>query len=213
MCISFGSRLNGRVSIDNLQVLDLRVDAAKVFRQRADAVYDKRLGVASHAVFVVDGVLVVSRDKRIESGGAKVGVLCDECEAQYIGVFLVLHDIESANQLRSGAVHGRYSGKQFVIVVVVAKVRSLGDGNRAEVGIHLAAEACALPAAVFAASDAEIDFLIVAGAEVDCEWRGDLLERSEYYRRGVIDVHIAQIHSAEVIHIEVELAHHLVHDG
>ena len=191
----------------------MRVDAAKVFRQGVDAVDDKRFGVACHAVFVVDGVLVVSGNQGVEGSHAQLFVRCGERHAQHVGVLLVLHDVQAAHQTLCHAVHGGYGGKHFFTIVTVVETFAFVDCNRSEFRVYFAAVAGAFPASVGAANNPEVEFVVVARAHNHGERFGYLLQRGDNHWRGVVDVHVAQIFVIVIVHVEVELAHHLVHDG
>ena len=85
-----GSRLNVGDIVANLERLNLGVDAAKVVRESRDTIHDESLGAESHAVLVVDNVLVVGSNQAVKNVLNHREVLTFESEAEYRSLFIGL---------------------------------------------------------------------------------------------------------------------------
>ena len=125
---------------------------------------------------------------------------------------MVLNDVETAYELACAAIDGGdMHGKHLVDVAVVA-IGVFVESYRAEIGVDGRAELCSLPVTVFAACKTEIGSSGAGGTHFEREWRGHLLYRGYQYRALVKDSHIAKVFVVEIAHIEVEFAHHILHN-
>ncbi len=181
------------------QLGHLAIDAAQVLRQALDALGDKLLGVARHGVLVVDSVLVIRCDERVQDVDSLVLVVPGDIQAQHVAQFVGLLGGEVIHDVAGHGACGVNTHNHLVAHVALVVVFVLGDGDGAEGGVHLVAKVGLLPAAV--AVDLKLQVVGALGHDGHRERLFDVAQRRDLHRRVAVDVHVAQKHVAIVLDV------------